>query len=154
MVRNEGRQMKIRPPRRLRDLIIACVVLIASPWVGAKQPVTELIIKYLEKDKEVRETLYELEGLRVNITCLDKKTLCQALAQRNEKPPLKQKTDEDSLYGNPAARHCLNLGGINRIGKDIGNNHYDLCLFKDGSLADSWLLYRKHEKLRKIPRSE
>lgn len=50
------------------------------------------------------------------------------------------------LLGHPAARYCLDAGGENRIVKGGKNEQYDYCLFKDGSMIDSWHLYYKFHK--------
>ena len=50
------------------------------------------------------------------------------------------------LYGNPAARYCLDHGGLNRILKDNKRNEYDYCEFKDGSLVDAWDLLDAHKQ--------
>ena len=136
----------------LRSLTVFLLSIFVTPAITLGQGLgsAPLKLKYYELEKPTSVDLVEYEGIRVSTICKNKKKRCQAIEARTKKAMAKRELGEPPLTGNPAARHCLNIGGANRIGKDTSGNQYDLCLFSDGSLADSWSLYREQAKENKI----
>ena len=81
-----------------------------------------------------------IDKVSVNDTCVKNKKCAALVAAATKKtlPPT------EGLAGNPASNYCVEQKGVPRILKDEKRNEYDFCLFKDGSLVDSWELYTKH----------
>lgn len=83
----------------------------------------------------------KIKNAWVSESCAKNKN-CAALKALDKKvtlPPAK-----NGLAGNPGSSYCLEKGGVARILKDAGNSEYDYCLFKDGSMIDSWNMYSAH----------
>ena len=99
-----------------------------------------LELKVFKKDKYETVKIQEHKGLRLSGECFKTKTpKCQALDESARKvTPSKSAIP---LEGNPAARLCLDHGGLNRILLSSDQKQYDYCLFKDGSMVDAWDLY-------------
>jgi putative hemolysin len=83
----------------------------------------------------------QIEKLWVNDICVKNKK-CQALETAKTKKEMP--VNNTGLAGNPASTYCLANKGVPRILKDEKRQEYDYCIFKDGSLVDSWDLYSKH----------
>ena len=83
----------------------------------------------------------QIEEVYVNDVCVKNKKCLALVALKTKKtlPP-----SNTGLAGNPASTYCTTQNGVPRILKDDKRNEYDFCLFKDGSLADSWEMYSKH----------
>lgn len=55
---------------------------------------------------------------------------------------------------NFAAIACENITGRNMIALDKDRNEYNFCLFKDGSMVNSWSMYFKYNPVPVIKASE
>lgn len=81
------------------------------------------------------------QDLRVSADCFKKKPpTCEAVTVTTKKV---KETPMQTAAAHPAAHFCQDAGGENRIAKDEKNAQYDVCLFKDGSMVNSWDLYKK-----------
>jgi len=90
--------------------------------------------------------LIEVEKVKVSASCKSGSSYkCMALSAV-KRVGVKLSPPKTPLYGNPAARYCLDHGGLNRILKDSKRNEYDYCEFKDGSLVDAWDLLDAHKQ--------
>ncbi|MFS4460662.1 DUF333 domain-containing protein [Bdellovibrio sp. HCB2-146] len=88
----------------------------------------------------------EYQGMRFTEGCLEKNPPTCDAYKATLTPAIEKKKFPTPLVGHPAAQYCLDAGGENRIAKGRQNEQYDYCLFKDGSMIDSWDLYFKFHK--------
>lgn len=97
---------------------------------------------YYKDDKYHSVRVERIEGNQY-INCKNKK--CDALNFLNGKSVVR-KPNATPEAGHPAAQYCWDAGAENRILKANTPDHdqSDYCLFKDGSMVDSWDLYLKH----------
>lgn len=98
-------------------------------------------------NKKLKIETTSISGVEVSATCFIKKGKthpCEAYSAL--KKVVKAKNSDVPLAGHPAAFYCGSAGGLNRILKDSKNNEYDFCEFKDGSMINSWHLYKKAKR--------
>ncbi len=118
--------------------------LIAHVFAHSQSPMT-IVLK--EKPEPLKTKKYE--ELILSESCFKSgKPQCQAYQVSLKKVP--SSLPKTSMAPHPAAHYCQDVGGNNRIAKDATGAQYDYCLFKDGSLIDSWSLYNKHHALQVI----
>lgn len=84
----------------------------------------------------------KIENLELDTKCFkNNKPQCEAYAMAKIKPK-----DIESLGGatNLAAVNCENMNGRNMIAVDMDRNEYNFCRYKDGSMVNSWSMYKYH----------
>lgn len=84
----------------------------------------------------------KFENLELDTKCFkSKKPQCEAYAMAKIKPK-----DIQSLGGatNLAAINCENMNGRNMIAVDMQHNEFNFCRYKDGSMVNSWSMYKYH----------
>jgi putative hemolysin len=86
----------------------------------------------------------KLNGLHVNIECIQNKNECLSLVKTSVKNSKTKK--ESHVLGNPASDFCIANNGKSEILKDKNNNEYDYCIFKDKYFVDSWNFYSLNKK--------
>lgn len=104
--------------------------------------------EYRIYDKDLKKymtvKMIDYKGRLVSDNCQKKSKMdCLAL---NPKATKKEKNSNVPLLGHPASDYCTQLNGKNRILFDIKNDQYDFCLFEDGSMTESWGLYKTRDK--------
>ncbi len=100
-------------------------------------------LKVWKDDKYVQVVIKEHAGLHLSDTCLKKSpVVCEAFSAT--KVATKPSLAKTGTAGHPASRYCHDKNGSVRILISEDNKQYDYCLFKDGSMVDSWDLYYKH----------
>jgi putative hemolysin len=96
-----------------------------------------------EDNKQVSITIKVHDGIHYSGDCL-KTTKIKCDAFEATKSKVTASSPKSGTVGHPAARYCHDKGGANRILTSKENKQYDYCIFKDGSLVDSWELFYKH----------
>lgn len=120
--------------------MIQSIFLILLATICYAYPTT---LKISQGEKYVDVRVREYEGLHLSEICFSKKNpKCDAYtATLTKSSPSITKT---GLLGHPASRYCNDKNGLARILIAEDKKQYDFCLFKDGSMIDSWDLYYKH----------
>lgn len=125
---------------------IVFIILVLCFALPAPADVT---LRLADGAKQRTVTLKVKEGLLVSPECFKKGAPCEALKAHSKAQPLPANAVPE-LYGHPAARYCMGLGGKNRIGLAKDSGQVDLCAFADGSMADAWQLFNKAHPQGKI----
>lgn len=91
-------------------------------------------------EKKIPIEIVTKDKVKINSLCskLDKK--CKALIATKIK--LTKTKHQDGSH--PASIGCERKGGESIILQDEKRNDYDYCLFKDGSMIDSWDLEKSY----------
>lgn len=83
------------------------------------------------------------EEFELETSCFKKdKPQCDAYTFAQVKP--KNITLKHEALNNFAAIHCADITGKNLIALDANRNEFNFCLFKDGSMVNSWSVYFKY----------
>lgn len=61
---------------------------------------------------------------------------------RFEAPETVQTTSEQVGIANPAATHCINVGGTLEIREDAAGAQAGFCVLEDGRVCEEWALFR------------
>lgn len=117
------------------------LVILILPW---QLKAADMTYKVFEDDKYREVKISVHEGTRVSSDCLKNgKINCAAWSSYQGKPATRSKANKE-LMGNPAALYCWDLKAKNLILKASDGSQSDYCVFADGSMIDSWQIYRKH----------
>ena len=100
-------------------------------------------LKLWKDDKYIPVVIKEHQGLHLSDVCL-KKSPANCDAFNATKVVTTASATRTGTVGHPASRYCHDKNGVVRILISNDNKQYDFCLFKDGSMIDSWELYYKH----------
>lgn len=121
---------------------ILTILYILTLGLQAQAAETQVMRLYNGKTKKYDDLkVVKIKNVWVTESCA-KKTNCEALMALTKKAP--QAVSTNGLAGNPGSAYCMQKGGVARILKDTKNSEYDYCLFKDGSMVDSWNMYSAH----------
>ncbi len=83
------------------------------------------------------------EEFELDMSCFKKaKPDCVAYTMAQVKP--KKPVFKHESINNIAAIHCADISGKNLIALDSKKREYNFCLFKDGSMLNSWSAYFKY----------
>lgn len=119
----------------MKQMIMIFSMVMWASWAGAD-------LKVFDGKSYQPLKVQEFQQLKLSMNCFKGKTP-QCEAWKASRKRVARTNLPQALGGNPAARYCLDAGGENRIAKTDAGQEYDYCLFKDGSLVESWGLYNK-----------
>ena len=90
--------------------------------------------------KSVPIEILTKDNVKINSLCLKLDKKCKALMATKLK--INKVKHQDGSH--PASVGCEQKGGESIILQDDKRNDYDFCLFKDGSMIDSWDLEKSY----------
>ena len=99
-----------------------------------------------DEGKEVSIEMKKTGKFLVDEKCFNQQKNCLSLKSVGKFSGVKRTPAE--LVGHPASQHCSDLGGEVLVLRDKDQNQWNFCKFGDGSMIESWSLFRSLPKAK------